>query len=63
MIHYSDALSDWQEIKGGPIMTYAQELKAAGKIGCIGLSSHNPSRWQLSYRAWRWGSMFTSCFS
>ena len=42
MIHYSDALSDWQEIKGGPIMTYAQELKAAGKIGCIGLSSHNP---------------------
>ena len=42
MIHYSDALSDWQEIAGGPIMAYAQELKAAGKIGCIGLSSHNP---------------------
>ena len=42
MIHYSDALSDWQEIVNGPIMAYAQELKAAGKIGCIGLSSHNP---------------------
>ena len=42
MIHYSDALSDWQEIKDGPIMAYAQELKRAGKIGCIGLSSHNP---------------------
>lgn len=42
MIHYSDALSDWQEIVNGPIMVYAQELKAAGKIGCIGLSSHNP---------------------
>ena len=43
MIHYSDALSDWQEIKDGPIMAYAQELKRAGKIGCIGLSSHNPA--------------------
>ena len=42
MIHYSDALSDWPEIVNGPNMAYAQELKAAGKIGCIGLSSHNP---------------------
>ncbi|NBI67486.1 aldo/keto reductase [Pseudoflavonifractor sp. 60] len=42
MIHYSDALSDWREIVDGPVMAYAQELKAAGKIGCIGLSSHNP---------------------
>ena len=42
MIHYSDALSDWQGIVTGPVMAYAQELKAAGKIGCIGLSSHNP---------------------
>ena len=42
MIHYSDALADWQKIANGPVMAYAQELKAAGKIGCIGLSSHNP---------------------
>ena len=42
MIHYSDALSDWDEIVNGPVMAYAKELKAAGKIGCIGLSSHNP---------------------
>ncbi len=42
MIHYSDALSDWREIVDGPIMAYAQELKAAGRIGCVGLSSHNP---------------------
>lgn len=42
MIHYSDALSDWEKIVDGPIMTYAKELKAAGRIGCIGLSSHNP---------------------
>ncbi len=42
MIHYSDALSDWREVVNGPVMAYAQELKAVGKIGCIGLSSHNP---------------------
>ena len=48
MIHYSDALSDWQTIAGGPIMAYAQELKAAGKIGCIGLSSHNPEAAQAA---------------
>ena len=42
MIHYSDALSDWREIVDGPVMAYARELKKAGKIGCIGLSSHNP---------------------
>ena len=42
MIHYSDALPDWREIADGPVMAYAQELKAAGRIGCIGLSSHNP---------------------
>ena len=32
MIHYSDALSDWQRIVDGPVMAYAQELKAAGKL-------------------------------
>ena len=42
MIHYSDALSDWRDIAQGPIMAYAQELKKAGRIRCIGLSSHNP---------------------
>lgn len=42
MIHYSDATDDWEAIANGPIMTYAQELKAAGRIGHIGLSSHNP---------------------
>ena len=42
MIHYSDALSDWEEIVHGPVMAYARELKKAGRIGCIGLSSHNP---------------------
>lgn len=42
MIHYVDSLTDWEEIVSGPVMAYAQELLRAGKIGCIGLSSHNP---------------------
>ena len=42
MIHYSDALTDWDEIVNGPTMQYALELKKAGVIGCIGLSSQNP---------------------
>lgn len=42
MIHYVDSLADWEQVKDGPVMKYAQELKASGAIGCIGLSSHNP---------------------
>ncbi len=41
MIHYVDAMSDWEQVLGG-VMDYALELKKAGTIGCIGLSSHNP---------------------
>ena len=43
MIHYVDAEQDWREVLEGPIMAYAKELKAAGRIGHIGLSSHNPA--------------------
>ena len=43
MIHYADAMADWNGILNGPIIAYAKELKAAGRIGCIGLSSHNPA--------------------
>ena len=42
MIHYCDALSDWQEILDNGILEYARELKKAGRIRHIGLSSHNP---------------------
>ncbi len=41
-IHYCDALDDWQQIISGGILDYARELKAAGTIRHIGLSSHNP---------------------
>ena len=42
MIHYVDSLSDWQQIQQGPVMQYAKELQRQGKIGHIGMSSHNP---------------------
>lgn len=42
MIHYCDAMADWEEIAGGPILPYARELKQSGVIRHIGLSSHNP---------------------
>lgn len=42
MIHYVDSPDEWEKIEKGEIMRYAQELKEAGRIGCIGLSSHNP---------------------
>ena len=42
MIHYCDAMSDWETIVNNGILDYAWELKAAGRIRHIGLSSHNP---------------------
>ena len=42
MIHYCDALDDWNTIIRNGILDYARELKAQGKIHYIGLSSHNP---------------------
>ena len=42
MIHYVDAMSDWETVVKAGILDYALELKAAGTIKSIGLSSHNP---------------------
>lgn len=43
MIHYVDSMADWDEVYNGPVMRYAQQLKADGVIEHIGLSSHNPA--------------------
>lgn len=43
MIHYVDSLEDWEAVAGGPVVEYARELQAQGKIRYIGLSSHNPA--------------------
>ena len=42
MIHYVDAMADWETVRTGGVMDYALELKKQGVIRCIGLSSHNP---------------------
>ena len=42
MIHYCDALDDWDAIINNGILDYASELKSKGIIKHIGLSSHNP---------------------
>lgn len=42
MIHYVDSLKDWATIVNGPVLAYVLELKKAGTIRHIGLSSHNP---------------------
>ena len=42
MIHYCDALDDWNTIIKNGILDYARELKSKGLIHHIGLSSHNP---------------------
>lgn len=42
MIHYVDAMDDWKTVKQNGILDYVKELKKAGRIRAIGLSSHNP---------------------
>ena len=60
MIHYCDALADWEEITSGGVLDYARELKAAGKIHHIGLSSHNP---QVALKAVESGAIEVLMFS
>ncbi|MEG0845067.1 MAG: aldo/keto reductase [Raoultibacter sp.] len=42
MIHFVDSDADFDEVFTGPVIAYAQQLKAEGRIRHIGLSSHNP---------------------
>ena len=60
MIHYCDALSDWDDIISNGILDYARKLKADGVIKHIGLSSHNP---QVALKAVESGSIEVLMFS
>ncbi len=60
MIHYCDAAEDWQKIISDGILDYVRELKAAGKIRHIGLSSHNP---QVALKAVESGAIEVLMFS
>lgn len=42
MIHYVDSEEEWRRIADGPVMAYALEQQARGRIRHIGVSSHNP---------------------
>ena len=42
MIHYIDTPEEWESVSKGPFYRYMLELKAAGRIRHIGLSTHNP---------------------
>ncbi|MCM1187566.1 MAG: aldo/keto reductase [Lachnoclostridium sp.] len=42
MIHYVDEQKDFDRVFQGQVLAYAKELKAAGKIRHIGMSTHNP---------------------
>lgn len=41
-LHYVDSLETWQKILDNGVLNYALELKAAGKIRYLSMSSHNP---------------------
>lgn len=43
MIHYVDETADFEAIMHGPFIEYVRELKAAGKIRHVGISTHNPA--------------------
>ena len=42
MIHYVDSEEDFCTVFEGPVLAYARELREAGVIRHIGMSSHNP---------------------
>lgn len=41
-LHYVDSLETWQMILDNGVLNYALELKAAGRIRYLSMSSHNP---------------------
>ncbi len=43
MIHYCDQIEDFHAIFDTPFIDFVKELKAAGKIRSVGISSHNPA--------------------
>lgn len=42
MIHYVDSPDDWRGVAEGEVLRYVLDLKKAGTIRAVGLSSHNP---------------------
>lgn len=51
MIHYVDAVDDWNDIVNGEFLQYVFELKNSGRIHHIGISTHNPEIAQLAAKS------------
>lgn len=60
MIHYVDSMKDWENIANGPVLQYVRDLKKAGVIRHIGMSSHNP---RVALEAVRSGAIEVLMFS
>ena len=60
MIHFIDAEEDYEQTVNGPFLEYVRELKAAGTIRHIGMSTHNP---RIAKRAVREGLVEMILFS
>ena len=54
MIHFVDKEEDWDLAFNGPFIDYVKELKAAGAIRHIGMSTHNPAMAKKVRRAASW---------
>lgn len=60
MIHYVDEQKDFDEVFGGPVLQFAKEQKAAGKIRHLGMSTHNP---KIAIQAVKTGEIDVIMFS
>lgn len=60
MMHYIDSLDEFRACMEGPFFAYVQEMKEAGVIRHIGLSTHNPD---VALEACRTGSVEAIMFS
>lgn len=60
MMHYIDSLDEFRACMEGPFFAYVQEMKEAGVIRHVGLSTHNPD---VALEARRTGSVEVIMFS
>lgn len=60
MMHYIDSLDEFRACMEGPFFAYVQEMKEAGVIRHVGLSTHNPD---VALEACRTGSVEVIMFS
>ena len=60
MLHFVDALSDFDEVMNGEVFRFAAELRRTGAVRQVGLSTHNP---EVALRAAESGEIAVILFS